>query len=252
MLKAIIIDDEKNSRDTLSFLLKSACPDTVKIVAMADSVTTGIEAIAAHAPDIVFLDIQMNDETGFDMLTKIPKIDFEVVFTTAFDNYALKAIKFCAIDYLLKPIDIEELQQAVAKVSAQRNMLSFNIRFEHFMKDVKNTRNEPRRIAISMADGMVFVSAPDIVYCSARGPYTIVKLKNDEELMSSKNLKDYEDMLSDSGFLRIHNSYLINMKEVKEYLKKDGHVVMSNQAVLEVSRRKRADFLAACKHTGTT
>ncbi len=248
MLKAIIIDDEKNSRDTLSMLLQAKCDDVIEVVAQADSVTSGLEAIELYKPDIIFLDIQMNDETGFDLLTRIKKIDFGLVFTTAFDNYALQAIKFSAIDYLLKPIDGDELKIAVEKVKDQKDKDSFNERFVNFIDDIKSVGKERRRIAVSTADGLIFLTINDIVYCSAHGPYTCLRLKSGEEILSSKNLKDYDDLLTPQEFLRIHNSFLINLREVKQYITKDGgHVVMSDNTVVEISKRKKGIFLSVCK-----
>lgn len=244
MLKAIIIDDEKKGRDTLNYMINTFCEDKVKIVYLAENVAEGIDAIKLYTPDIVFLDIQMNGETGFDLLEKVEKINFSIIFTTAYDKYALNAIKFSAIDYLLKPIDIEELNNAIDKAQSKKEF--DNKLYENYVKNNKTTESENMKIAISTTNGLEFITVKNIVYCKADKGYTYFHLKNNEKLISTKNLKHFEEILIEHDFLRIHNSNLINLKEINKYNKGEGgSVTMSNGDELDVSKRKKAAFLAA-------
>ena len=248
MLKAVIIDDEKLGRDSLSFLLDSCCQDSVKVVALAEGVADGLMAIHTHNPDIVFLDIQMKGETGFDLLSKLERIKFSLIFTTAYDSYALKAIKFCAIDYLLKPIDVLDLRSAVYKVKERTNPLILNTQYETYVNNHQTAGKEGKKIGIATSNGVIIAPVTEIIYVKASGSSTIIILKNKPEaILSTKNLKDFEDILSDYQFFRIHNSFLINLAEVKNYLKgngEGGNVIMSNDAQLDVSKRKKAPFLS--------
>jgi two-component system LytT family response regulator len=250
MLKAVIIDDEKLGRDSLNYLLESCCSDSVRVVGLAEGVADGIVAIKNHKPDVVFLDIQMKGETGFDLLSRLDKINFALIFTTAYDNYALKAIKFCAIDYILKPIDILELRSAVFKVKDRSNNVNLvNTQYETYLTNHQTVGKEGKKIGIATINGVVIVPVSEIVYCKAYLSSTQVYLKDKSEpMISTKNLKDFEDILHDFHFFRIHNSYLINVQEVKNYLKSSGeggNVILSNGIELDVSKRKKAAFLAA-------
>lgn len=248
MLKAVIIDDEKLGRDSLNFLLDSCCKDSVKVVALAEGVADGLMAIHTHNPDIVFLDIQMKGETGFDLLSKLERIKFSLIFTTAYDSYALKAIKFCAIDYLLKPIDVLDLRSAVYKVKERTNPLILNTQYETYLNNHQTSNKEGKKIGIATINGVVIVPVTEIVYIKANGSCSQLFLKDkSESIQSTKNLKEFEDILIDFQFFRIHNSFLINLIEVKNYLKgngEGGNVVMSNDAQLDVSKRKKAAFLS--------
>ncbi len=244
MLKAIIIDDEKKGRDTLNYLVNTYCGDKVKIVCLAEDVAEGLSAIELYTPDIVFLDIQMKGETGFDLLEKIPQINFSVIFTTAYDKYALNAIKFSAIDYLLKPIDIKELNEAIDKVSQKTNF--DNKQYENYIKNNKTVDSENMKIAISTPNGLLFIPVKEIIYCKAEKGYTNFCIKGHKEIISTKNLKYFEEILTEYNFIRIHNSSLINLKEIVKYNKGEGGTVeMTNSSVLDVSKRKKASFLAA-------
>ena len=244
MLKAIIVEDEENGRKYLETLLAEFYP-RLQVVAIAENVSQGIQVIQNFKPDIVFLDIQMNTETGFDLLERIGNINFEVVFTTAYEQYALKAIKFAAVDYLLKPIDKQDLATAIEKVEKRQSSSSINKNFEILLQNIKNSNTDNHQIALATSDGLVFVKVNNIVCCESDGPYTNFFLKNNEKLMTSKNLKEYEELLSEHNFFRIHKSYLINMNEIKKYIRGDGgQVNMSNGRTLDVSKRKKESFLA--------
>lgn len=245
MLRAIIVDDEPKSCDTLSTMIAEFV-DGVTVVSIENGVQPALKAIHEHKPDIVFLDIEMNSETGFDLLTQLPKIEFEVVFTTAFEQYALKAIKFAALDYLLKPIDISELEDAVAKVKEKRKNKDLNQGLEALMANLKSTSSSQHQIALPSSDGLLFVHVTDIIYCQADGPYTYFYLKAGNKVTVSKNLKEYEELLEDHFFFRVHKSYLINLKEMRRYVKGDGgYVIMSNDKEVDVSKRKKESFMSA-------
>ncbi|HEY9006201.1 LytR/AlgR family response regulator transcription factor [Ohtaekwangia sp.] len=242
MINAIIVDDELKSRESLKILLEEFCDD-VSVKALCQDVAEAIQAIQEHKPDVVFLDIQLQRETGFDLLTKLRDFDFEVIFTTAYSEYAIKAFKFSAIDYLLKPIDIEELKRALAKVE-KRMGDSISVRLQQLMQNLKTTSSENYKLALPTSDGLVFVKTQDILYCEASSNYTEITVVDGKKYVVSRTLKEYEDMLSDHNFYRIHNSYLINLNAVKKYVRGEGgYVIMSNDKSLDVSKRKKEGFL---------
>jgi two-component system LytT family response regulator len=206
-------------------------------------VAEGVQAIAQHQPDVVFLDIQMQRETGFDLLTKLNSIDFEVIFTTAHSEYAIKAFKFSAIDYLLKPIDIEDLQNALAKVEHKQNQNSAG-RLEHLIQNLRTNTPENYKLALPTTEGLVFVQLNNILYCEASSNYTIIYTPKNKYIVS-RTLKQYEDLLGEHNFFRIHNSYLINLNAVKKYIRGEGgSVVLENDITLDVSKRKKEAFLS--------
>lgn len=241
MLKAIIVDDEQNARDTLNYLINTYCEDRVKVVYQAQNVEEGIKSIGLYNPDIVFLDIKMKNETGFDLLEKLDEINFSLIFTTAYDQYALSAFKFSAVDYLLKPIEIKALEDAVEKAQSKANRGSAYANFIHNQGMSKPT---DFKIAISTTSELVFIPISEIVYCRAEKGYTYFYLTDNKREISTRNLKYYEELLEQYGFLRIHNSSLINLKEVKKYHKGEGgYVLMSNGDELDVSKRRKNAFL---------
>lgn len=242
MLKSIIVDDEYKSRENMRILLEDFC-DSVKVCALCQNVEEGIQAIKEFKPEIVFLDIQMQRETGFDLLTRIKDVNFEVVFTTAHAEYAIKAFKFSAIDYLLKPIDIEELKRSIAKVN-QKLHDNISTRLEHLVQNLRNTSSENYKLALPTAEGLFFVRVTDILYCEASSNYTEIVTGDGKKHIVSRTLKEYDDMLSDHNFYRIHNSYLINLNAIKKYVRGEGgYVVMNNDRSLDVSKRKKGGFL---------
>jgi two-component system LytT family response regulator len=224
-------------------MLHEHCPQ-LNVVADADSVKTGLTAIAEQRPQLVFLDIELQSETSFEILERLPEINFELVFTTAFDHYALKAIKFCAIDYLLKPIDLKELQVAVAKADKRLNREYLNKNLEVLVNNLKSGSQNNHRIALSTLESLLFVNVSDIVYCESSGPYTHFIFKHADKIITSKHLKEYEDLLSGYDFFRIHKSYLVNLHEIKKYIRGDGgQLIMSNGDALSVSKQRKVGFL---------
>lgn len=243
MISSIIVDDELKSRESLKILLEDFC-DNVAVKALCQNVQEAIDAIQRHQPDVVFLDIQLQRETGFDLLTRLTDIQFEVIFTTAYSEYAIKAFKFSAVDYLLKPIDIEELKRALDKVE-KRLGNTIATRLQQLMHNLKTGSSDNYKLALPTSDGLVFVKMQDILYCEASSNYTEITLADGKRYVVSRTLKEYEDMLSDHHFYRIHNSYLINLNAIKKYVRGEGgYVIMSNDKSLDVSKRKKEGFLA--------
>jgi len=243
MIRTVVIEDEGHSRRMLLEMLHEHC-NQINVVAEADSVKTGLAAIAEQKPQLVFLDIELKSETSFEILEQLPQIDFELIFTTAFDHYALKAIKFCSIDYLLKPIDLNELKITVAKAEEQLNREYLNLNLEALVNNLKSNSKNNHRIALSTLEGLLFVSVSDIIYCESSGPYTQLIFKHADKIVTFKHLNEYEDLLSGYDFFRINKSYLVNLREIKKYIREEGgQLIMSNGATLSVSKQRKEDFL---------
>src|SRR5690554_6754237 len=236
-LKAIIVEDEKHSRETLKNLLEKFCKG-VQVISLASSVKEALDIIPKSNVDVIFMDIELQSGTGFDILTQLPEINFEVIFTTAFDQYAIKAVKFSSLDYLLKPIDLEELQQAITKVRMRKDKNTYNRQLAQLLKNMQQTRLS--KISLATLDGFEFVDISNIIYCEAGGSYTTFVLTDGKKLLVSKHLKEYENLLQDHHFMRVHNSYLINLKEVKKFVKSDGgYIIMNNNDIVSISRNKK-------------
>ena len=243
MLNCIIVDDELKSRESLKILIEDFC-EGVAVKALSQNVKEAIEAIETHKPDVVFLDIQLQRETGFDLLSQLKNVDFEVIFTTAFSEYAIKAFKYSAIDYLLKPIDIEELKLSLAKVEKRKGQ-AIGDRLQQLLQNLRAVTSDNYKLALPTADGLVFVKVSEILYCEASSNYTEIFLSDNRKYVVSRTLKEYEDMLAEQNFYRIHHSYLINLNEIKKYVRGEGgYVIMNNDKSLDVSKRKKEGFLS--------
>jgi two-component system LytT family response regulator len=237
-IKAIIVEDEKSNRDNLATILSQYCPE-VEVLAMCNSAIEGREAITRLTPDLVFLDIEMPGGNGFSLLESIGEINFEVIFVTAFDHYGIKAVKFCALDYLLKPIDILELQRAVEKVESRIVEKSENLRMKSLLSNRQEQRLNPK-IALPLSDKIEFIEISSIIRCEGESNYTHIYLKTGEDILASKTLKEFDELLSDHNFLRVHQSHLINLNEVKSYVKTDGgYIKMKDGASVSISRQRR-------------
>jgi len=249
MIRTIIIDDEPSAVNVLSILLKKRCKDDVEIVATSTSPHEGKKLIGQHKPDLVFLDIEMPGMTGVDLLRSFINPTFRVVFVTAFDAYAVEAFRLSAVDYLLKPVEGDDIVKAVMKIKNDivRNQNLISTQLQQLEKLLMhNTNSAETKIGIGMADKIVFVNIPDILYCEASGSYTNVFLHDGTKMTASKSLGDFETQLINNKFFRIHHSHLINLNKVKEFQRHDGgYVIMENNKQLEVSQRKRKDFLDA-------
>ncbi|MEP6646594.1 MAG: LytTR family DNA-binding domain-containing protein [Saprospiraceae bacterium] len=244
-LTAVIIDDESNSRNALRQKLATCCPE-VLIVQECENGDEGIIAIEAEKPDIVFLDVEMPRMNGFVMLQQLKQRNFELIFTTAYDHYAIQAIRFSALDYLVKPIEIKTLQDAVEKASERRQDKIPNQRIETLLYNLMNEKTQNNRIAIPSQEGLQFVQMDDIIYLEAESNYTSIYLHSGGRIFVSKTLKDFEELLPSTVFIRIHHSFIINKNHLRKYLKGEGgQVLMSNGKTLDVARRKKDEFMKA-------
>lgn len=242
-ITAVIVEDEVHSRETLKSFLKEFCPE-VELLDMATNVEEGIQKISQLRPQLVFLDIELQTGTGFDVLQKVNHLDFHLIFTTAFEHYAIKAIKFSSIDYLLKPIDIDELVMAVQKALKQAEQESRQNLFENLLINLGSGSKEAKKICLATSEGIEFIPTDQISHCEANGSYTDFFLTDGRKMMVSKNLKEYENMLSDMNFMRVHNSYLINLSEVKKFVKSEGgYIVMNGDQQVSISNSRREEFL---------
>lgn len=247
-MKAIIIDDETNSRDALLNKLTQHCPQ-LQVLTLCENGEEGIAAIEAQRPDIVFLDVEMPRMNGFTMLQQLTNRSFEVIFTTAYDHYAIQALRFSAIDYLVKPIDTDELVTAVARATEKKRQSPvMNQRIENLLYNIMNEKTYGQRIAIPVQEGLEFIEQQEILYLEAKSNYTEISMQNGSRLVVSKTLKDFEEMLPGAVFIRIHHSWLINKFHVKKYVKGDGgQVIMRNDKALDVARRKKEEFLKSIR-----
>lgn len=244
MYTAVIVEDELFSRELLKKLIDTYCSADIKVVGLASSVEEGIDAIEKYRPDIVFLDVELHTGTGFDILQHFPEPFFEVIFTTAYNHYAIKAIKFSAVDYLLKPIDANELQEAVKKLIEKRKSGIDTTALKSLITNLQKPADRAQTITLSTSDGLEFVPLNEIIHIEANGPYSTFFLDDDRKIMVSKNLKEYEMLLKDHQFLRIHNSHIVNIKAVRRMIKTDGgYAIMSNGAQLIISPKKKDEFL---------
>ncbi len=242
-MTAIIIDDEEMSRRTLQTLLTNYCPE-VEILGEAASAKEAYDLIQKEQPTLVFLDIEMPHGTGFDLLNLFPSINFEVIFVTAFDQYAIKAIKFCALDYLLKPIDVEELKTAVQKVSKKLVQPFSSPQYDMLFENLKNDSDINNRIALPSVKGLEFVKVKEIVRCEADGRYTKFHFETGPPKIVTQNLKEVSALLESYSFFRVHHSHLISLNKITKYFKGDGgYVVMEDGSSIDVSRRKKEAFL---------
>jgi len=243
MIRCILIDDERNALEMMEWLIKTYCPQ-VEIVDMCTSAQQGIESINAHKPDVIFLDIEMPRMNGFDMLEQFDKLFFDVVFCTAYDQFAIKAFKYSALNYLLKPVDPEDLKATIARIEERKSIPSkeqFELLLQNINQPVKST---PQRIALTTGDGMIFVPTTDIIYCEAESNYTSVVLANGKKVVVSKVLKDIDEALSGPDFCRVHSSFLINVNRIKKYVRGDGgYLIMDDDTNISISRNRRQEFM---------
>jgi len=241
MIHAVLIDDEQNCLEMLEWLLKTYCPD-VAVDEMCDSGEKGIDAVLRHKPDVVFLDIEMPRMNGFEMLEKFDKIFFDVVFTTAYDKFAVKAFRYSALNYLLKPIDPEDLQATIVRIEEKKNAPSRG-QLDLLLENLRSLKQTPQRVALSTNDGLIFIETKDIMYCQAESNYTTVMMANGKKALVAKTLKDIDETLSGNDFHRIHNSYLININYITKFVRgAGGYIVMNDGTQITISRSRREDF----------
>lgn len=242
-VSALIIDDERSNREFLSVVLADFCP-SVQVVAEADSMDSGLEMIRKHDPDILFLDIQMPNGDGFELLSKVDSPRFQLIFVTAYDKYAIRSFKHSAIDYLLKPIDPEDLVGAVDRAQAriQNQEVTFNL--QTLVNNLRNNDPNNQKLIVKDRKGLVVIRLDDVVRCEADGNYSVFHLTTGAKVTAAKSIKHFEEILENKQFVRIHNSHLVNMNHIVKYIRgRGGIVITSDDAELEVSRGKRDHFL---------
>jgi len=242
MLRTIIIDDEAHILQAVEKLVNQYCPN-VKIVAKADSVKSGFKTIKKYHPDLVLLDIKMEDGTGFDLLKQLEPVDFKVIFITAYDQYAIKAFKFSALDYLLKPCDADDLILAVNKAE-KLVMKEMNTQLDTLADNIQTEDSSKKKIILKTFDNIHLMKISDIIYCESDINYTNFYLLNGNKIIVSVTLKEYDEMLSEYGFFRVHKSFLINLSHINRFDKSEGgYIVLSNDNRVPVASRKREQLL---------
>ncbi|MES2566696.1 MAG: LytTR family DNA-binding domain-containing protein [Bacteroidota bacterium] len=242
MIKAIIIDDESNNQELISNLLKSYT-ENIQVVALANSVETAYNAINEHHPDLIFLDIQMPDGTGFDLLKKFEKINFKIIFVTAHQEFAIEAFKYSALDYLLKPLSPTNLIDAVKKVEDSMNSEDLNLKLKILLSNIAEPVKNRKKIVLKTMERIYSVDLDDIIRFESDGGYTKVYLVDGKRIMVSRTMKEFDDLLLDVGFLRVHHSHLVNMNHLFCFEKAEGHLVMKDESIVPVSNRKKDQLL---------
>lgn len=242
LLRTLIIDDETPVRETLKNLLVKACPQ-VRVVGEAANVATGVRIIREKLPDLILLDIRMPDGTGFDLLSRFEHPNFKVIFITAYEEYALRAFKFSAVDYILKPVNPEKLAEAVHKAE-HLTQAGFDIQLSALRENLDNPGKENKKIVLKNLESIYLLDVYDLIHLNSEGSYTMIETSDGQRILVSRNLKEYADLLSGLGFLRIHRSHLINLRHVRRFDKHDGgFVVMSNGCEVPVSGSGRERLL---------
>jgi two-component system LytT family response regulator len=240
-MRTIIIDDEASTRGALHALLTHYCPD-VTVIGQAASAEAGFQLLRAQTPDLLFLDVEMPLGNGFDLLDALGEVAFDIIFTTAHDQYALRALKACALDYLLKPVGVADLRAAVAK--AQRQQAPATAQLSTFYDNLRGPASGGGKVVLPTMQGFEVVDVAHVVRCQADDNYTLFVLDNKEKILVSRTLKEYEELFADYDFLRIHQSHLVNAAHVKRYIKgSGGYVQLTDDSIIEVSRRKKDELM---------
>lgn len=246
MIKAVHIEDEPRNIELLKSLLEMHCPH-VQLLGNAKNIPDAMTLIRETNPDLVYLDIELNQGNAFELLEALKDFKFQVVFITAFNEYAVKAFRYNAVDYLLKPISITELKEATAKATEKINQVSGNNNIFEVLKELRQNINH-HKIGLPVADGVIFINTDDIIRCEAKGSYSAVYLLNKKVITSSKTLKEMEELLTGSNFVRVHNSWIINTKYLKKYYRgKNSYMEMEDGSMVSISMRKKSDILSFLK-----
>ena len=247
MLKILIVEDEKDTRDLLKSMISQSFSD-IEIVGEVESVADGIKAIDETNPDVVLLDIDLTDGTGFEILEQTKHKNFMVVFITAHNEYAVKAFRISAIDYLLKPIDINDLIDALEKCKQQKEAGELNFKLEALFSNLKSEANQDKKIVLKSSDSIHVIPIHEIIRCESDSSYTTFHLKNDKKLIISKTLKEFDDLLTEYGFFRPHQSHLVNINCINSYEKPHGGLlVMNDKSHVPVATRKREALFSLFK-----
>lgn len=242
MIKALVVDDESYCSETIVSLLQDHCPE-VEVVAACHSAAAALQAIKQYSPSLIFLDVEMPLMNGFEMLEQIPFINFDIIFTTSYDQYALKAIRFSAIDYLLKPVDREELKKAVQKVK-ERIQSPVPQQLEILMQKLRNPSHPVNKIALPTLEGLQMIPIDSIISCESDDNYSNLQLKSRKKILVTRSLKEMEEMLEQHSFIRVHRFNLVNLNEIEKYIKGDGgYLVMSDGTSIDVAKNKKEVLL---------
>jgi two-component system LytT family response regulator len=248
IISALIVDDEAKARRILDTLLKENCPN-VRVVDQAEDVPSAVKSILKHKPELVFLDIEMPNYTGFQLFDFFENPEFEVIFTTAYSDYAVQAFQVSAIDYLLKPIEIDQLKRAVSKFDKlDRRKTHLKERLEVLKINVGNEEQSVKKIALPVSDGLLFVSVSELIYLKADGAYTEIFMQDQNKVLVSKNLKEFEGLLTNPLFFKTHRSFIVNLSKVKQLVRGDGgYLLMENGDEVSLSKDRRDEFIKAFK-----
>ena len=245
-MRIVIIDDEESVRRSLSKIILQEFDDA-EIVAEAGDVQTGLDVLKKYNPDLLMLDIQLPDGTGFDLLEKVNQYNFKLIFITAFEEYAIKAFKFSALDYLLKPFDPDEVRKALARVKETLDFEDTQLKLNAFLSNIQNISNEVKKIVLRTSESIHLVNVQDIMHCQSDGNYTNIYLHGGKKLIVSRTLKEFEQMLEPYGFFRLHQSHLMNLNYLDHFNREREHVVLRNDTSLPVSSRKKDQLLKIFK-----
>lgn len=238
-MRSLIIEDEQDNRENLRLLLQNYCPD-VEVVGEGINVQSGLEAIRKHKPELVFLDVEMPDGTGFDLLRSLPKLEFEVIFVTAYSHYAIRAIKFNALDYILKPIDISELSEAVEKATRQAEQQDSMLKIQNLLSNLHTREVQNRRLPLASAESLRLVELKDIIRLQGENNYTRFYLTEGPPLLVSRTLKEYATQLEESDFLRVHQSHVVNVNHITSFVKSEGgYLVMRDGSQVGIARNRK-------------
>jgi len=246
VMRIVIIDDEESVRRSLSKIILQELDDA-EIVAEAGDVQTGVDVLKNYSPDLLLLDIQLPDGTGFDLLGKVNQFDFKLIFITAFEEYAIKAFKFSALDYLLKPFDPDEVSKALARVKEAIDLEDTQLKLNAFLSNIQNISSEVKKIVLRTSESIHLVNVQDIMHCQSDGNYTNIYLHGGKKLIVSRTLKEFEQMLEPYGFFRLHQSHLMNLNYLDHFNREREHVVLKNDTSLPVSSRKKDQLLKIFK-----
>ena len=246
-MRTLIIEDEENAQIILQSMIRQHCPQ-LEVTGTANSLPAALKAIETLKPELVFLDIELRTRSGFELLEKLSHIDFKIVFTTAHEQYAIKAIKYAALDYLLKPIDIDELKAAVEKIGEKQNRNGME-NIQALLSNLKESR--PKKITISTTEEILYIELAEIIRCEADGGYTHLFLASKKKITTPRTLGEYDDLLSTEDFVRVHHAHLVNMNHVLKFVKVNETCLMSDGASIPVSGRKKAEVLESLSRFNT-
>lgn len=244
MIKAIIIDDEQHCIDRLTYLIKEYHSNTIQILSACSLADKALEIIKSQKPDLIFLDVELGQQNGFEILKQFSEINFAVIFITGHEQYAVQAFRFSAFDYLMKPVDRAQLSSALGKLADHFSLQEHNQKMEALLYNLSNQKKSNKRLCIPTAEGFTFAGTEDIVRCEAMANYTIIHFRDKKKITVARTLKDFEQLLEDCNFFRVHNSHLVNLQYIKNYKRgKGGTILLTDGTRIEVSTRRKEEFL---------